>query len=189
MPKQHPNIGELIAQCLAGQRLAQRQLYEQHLPYALTVTRRFGVASRSTADVVQEIFTEVFSHLAHFDAAKGSFLTWLRTIAVRKTIDFLRKRENLNFTELVAILPERAPTEELQLDHIPTDELLLAMNNLPAGFRTIFNLYAVDGYKHTEIAEMLGISASASRSQYARARERLQKHLQATKKKMTHDYE
>ena len=183
------SIKDLVGECMAGQRLAQRQLYEQFLPYALTVTRRFGVASRDQADVIQEVFAEVFTKLRQFDSTKGAFFTWFRTITVRKTIDFLRKREKLRFTELVAILPERTPAAPLALDQLATDELFNALRALPVGFRTVFNLYAVDGYKHTEIAEMLGISASASRFQYTRARERLRKHLTSTaKKKITHEY-
>lgn len=183
------NIELLIGKCLEGNRLAQRQLYEKHLPYALTVTRRFGVASRYQADVMQEVFSEVFTKLNQYNSAKGTFSTWFRTITVRKTIDFLRQREKLRFTELVAVLPERTPAEPLPLDHLPADELFNALQSLPVGFRTVFNLYAVDGYRHQEIGEMLGISASASRSQYARARERLRRQLTSTtKKKMTHEY-
>lgn len=189
MSKNIPLIQELVVGCLKGHRLSQRRLYEQYLPYALTVTRRFGVASRYQADVIQEVFSEVFTKLHQYDNAKGAFITWFRTLTVRKTIDFLRQREKLRFTELMAVLPERMHAEPLALDALPTDKLFDAFQALPVGFRTVFNLYAVDGYKHTEIAEMLGISASASRSQYARARERLRKQLTSTaKKKMTHEH-
>ncbi|MEM1357731.1 MAG: sigma-70 family RNA polymerase sigma factor [Bacteroidota bacterium] len=177
------DLSLVIENCLLDDRLAQRQLYEQFLPYALTVTRRYGVASRYQADVVQDIFTEVFTKLATFDAQKGQFSTWFRTIAVRKTVDFQRKREKLRFTSLVAVLPEKSPTATLELEAVPTDELFVAFAALPTGFRTVFNLYAVDGYRHREIADLLGITPSASRSQYARARERLRHHLQGTKKK------
>ncbi|MEO0731431.1 MAG: RNA polymerase sigma factor [Bacteroidota bacterium] len=183
------DLSSLIEECLSGDRIAQRQLYEQFLPYALTVTRRYGVASRYQADVVQEIFTEVFVKLTTFNAQKGQFSTWLRTIAVRKTIDFQRKGEKLRFTTLMAVLPEQTPTTPLALEAIPTDELLAAFTALPTGFRTVFNLYAVDGYRHQEIAELLGITPSASRSQYARAKARLRHHLQTFKKKpLAHEY-
>lgn len=179
----------LIDSCLQGHRLSQRQLYEQHLPYALTVTRRFGVASRYRADVIQEVFTDVFATLERFDPEKGKFTTWLRAIAVRRSLDFLRKREKLRFTELVAVTPEKAPDPPLALAGLSNDELFNALKALPLGYRTVFNLYAVDGYRHTEIAKILGISASASRSQYARAKARLRKHLSATpKKKITHEH-
>ncbi|MEM9929220.1 MAG: sigma-70 family RNA polymerase sigma factor [Bacteroidota bacterium] len=182
------NTTAIIAGCLAGNRLAQRQLYEHFLPYALTVTRRYGVASRYQADVVQELFTEVFAKLATFDERKGQFSTWFRTIAVRKTVDFQRKREKLRLTTLVAVLPERMPTSPLALDDVPTDELLEAMQALSPGYRTVFNLFAVDGYSHREIADMLGITPSSSRSQYTRARERLRHHLHASKKKLANEY-
>ncbi|MEM6771899.1 MAG: RNA polymerase sigma factor [Bacteroidota bacterium] len=190
MRTRETNTDLLVEACLLGKRLAQRQLYEKHLPYALTVTRRFGVASRDQADVMQEVFAEVFSKLHPYDADKGKFTTWFRTITVRKTIDFLRQREKLKFTELVAVIPEKTTAESLDfLDQLPTDELFNALQSLPVGFRTVFNLYAVDGYRHQEIGKMLGISASASRSQYTRARERLRKHLTSTtQKKMTHEY-
>lgn len=179
---------QVIEKCLQGNRLAQRELYEQYLPYALTVTRRYGVASRYQADVVQELFTEVFTKLGSFDPDKGKFSTWFRMIAVRRTVDFQRKREKLRLTTLVAVLPERSPAPSLELDDVPTDELFAAFSALSPGFRTVFNLYAVDGYTHREIADMLGITTSSSRSQYARARERLRHHLQAPKKKLANEY-
>lgn len=177
------DVSHTISSCLQGNRLAQRKLYEHFLPYALTVTRRYCVESRYQADVVQELFTEVFTKLATFDPAKGKFSTWFRTIAVRRTVDFQRKTEKLRLTTLAAVLPERTPTAPLELDGIPTDELFEAFAALPTGFRTVFNLYAVDGYSHKEIAAMLRISPASSRSQYARARERLRHHLQSNKKK------
>ncbi len=183
------DISKTIADCLSGNRLAQRGLYERFLPYALTVTRRFGVAERDRADVVQELFSEVFAKLDRFDPGKGMFSTWFRTIAVRKTVDYMRKREKLRLTELVAVVPERSTASPLILDELPTDRLFVALEALPPGFRTVFNLHAVDGYKHQEIGQMLGISASASRSQYARARERLRNHLNETsKKKLANEY-
>jgi len=183
------DISLTIAKCLAGNQLAQRKLYEYFLPYALTVTRRYCVASRYQADVVQEIFTEVFAKLATFDPEKGKLSTWFRTISVRRTVDFQRRHEKLRMTSLVAVLPERTPTAPLELDNVPTDELFAAFAALPPGFRTVFNLYAVDGYSHKEIAAMLRITPAGSRSQYARARERLRKHLQSSKKKrLAHEY-
>ncbi|MEL7161835.1 MAG: sigma-70 family RNA polymerase sigma factor [Bacteroidota bacterium] len=173
----------LIEHCLAGDRIAQRQLYERFLPYALTVTRRYGVVSRYQADAVQEIFAEVFVKLANFDARKGQFPTWFRTIAVRKTVDFQRRREKFGFTTLVAVLPEQKPSAPISFEAVPTDELFAAFAALPTGFRTVFNLYAIDGYRHREIADLLGITPSASRSQYARAKERLRHHLLKFKKK------
>ncbi len=178
------DISTTIQECLKGNRLAQRKLYERFLPYALTVTRRFGVAERYRADVVQDIFSGVFTKLAAFDANKAQFSTWFRTIAVRKTVDFLRRREKFRLTELVAILPEKEPTSPIAFDDIDNDSLFRALAALPPGFRAVFNLYAVDGYKHREIGQLLGISTSASRSQYARARKQLRRHLDQTKKKL-----
>lgn len=178
------DISTTIQECLAGNRLSQRKLYERFLPYALTVTRRFGVADRYRADVVQEIFSEVFTKLTTFDPNKAAFSTWFRTISVGKTVDFLRRREKLRLTELVAVIPEKEPTTAIEFDDIDNDSLFHALAALPTGFRAVFNLYAVDGYKHREIGKLLGISASASRSQYARARKQLRRHLDQTKKKL-----
>ncbi len=178
----------LVFACLGNDRLAQRKLYESFAPYALTIARRYGIAESDVADVVQDIFAEAFAKLNTFDPAKGQFKTWLRTLCVRRSVDYLRRRERFRFTSLAAVLPDLAAEPELDLQLYTNRELLAALAALPTGFRTVFNLYAVEGYKHNDIADLLGITAAASRSQYTRARRKLQQHLQSHQKK-TVNYE
>ncbi|MGB3547759.1 MAG: sigma-70 family RNA polymerase sigma factor [Saprospiraceae bacterium] len=166
-----PQLTKLISRCRRGDGSAQRQLYESYLPYVLTILRRFGVAEHEWADLVQEVFIAAFGSLKKFDPQRGKFNSWLSRITVNKTLDFLRKRSAFTFTDLDAIEPGHYATEPLFDDpHAPPEYLLRLIARLPAGYRTVFNLYAVDGYSHAEIAERLSISEVASRSQFSRAR-------------------
>jgi len=181
---------QLITAALAQDRLAQRELYERFLPYALKVVRRYGVKDTDLADVVQEVFAEVFAKLNTYNEDKAQFSTWVRTICVRRSVDHLRRRERLRFTSLTAILPQHNPTSaQLDFQKYTNETLMAAIATLPTGYRTVFNLFAVEGYKHTEIAEILDITAAASRSQYTRARRKLQRHLNSQQKKtIAHEY-
>lgn len=178
------NTPQTIHQCRRGNRRAQRRLYEHYLPYVLTVVRRFGVEEREQADVVQEVFAAVFAQLDAYDPAKGKFTTWLRTLCVRRTVDFLRRRK-LVFTELKIDLPTES-YERFDLRAYSAEQLIAVIQTLPVGYRTVFNLFAVDGYSHQEIADLLGIKAATSRSQYARARQLIREKLCPQAKSPSH---
>lgn len=141
----------------------------------LTIVRRYGCATKDEADYVQEIFVRVFQSLDKYDAQKGNFKPWLRSITVRTIIN---KQTRTRILLTVNIDDHSIQSDpNLQLDDCDIEYILEAIRQLPEGYRMVFNLYEIDGYSHQEIGEMLGITASASRSQLSRAKAILKKNL------------
>ena len=148
---------------------AQRQLYEHFAQQMLGVCFRYTKSISDAEDILQEGFVKVFKHLHQYNF-EGEFGAWIRKIMVNTALNYLKKnkryRYDLSFEELV-LHPVSADDPEVKLQ---AKELTELIRQLPTGFQTIFNLHAVEGYSHVEIAAMLGITDGTSRSQYARAR-------------------
>lgn len=161
---------ELVKDCLKQKPAAQRQLYEHFAPTMLSVSYRYTKSVADAEDVLQEGFVKVFLNL-HQYSFKGELGGWIRRIIVTTAINYLKRNEKYQ-TELLF------PDEHLHVvstEHNPemkleAKELADLIRQLPPGYQTIFNLYAVEGFNHVEIGKMLGIQESTSRSQYARAR-------------------
>ncbi|MEL7159249.1 MAG: sigma-70 family RNA polymerase sigma factor, partial [Bacteroidota bacterium] len=147
---------------------------------------RYGVPEQSVADVLQQIFLEVFARIGQYDPDKGKFTTWLRQITVFRCLDHQRRHRRLVFQPLRETTAVDYATD-LSVSQTNTEELLAHIRALPSGYRTIFNLYAVEGYRHQEIALLLGISPETSRSQYHRARQQLQKAVKKNVKTTCHE--
>ena len=176
MNNSSPTETDLIRAARSSDRRAQGELYARYAPYSLAILRRYGVADGSRADVLQEIFVEVFTKLDRYDAKKGAFTTWLRQITVFRCIDHQRRRAKLRYEPVTDYqLADRAT--ENHLARLEAADLLALIAELPLGYRTVFNLYAVEGYRHQEISSLLNITEATSRSQYHRARERLREAL------------
>ena len=164
---------KIVSACLQGDRRAQGQLYGAFAPYSLAVIRRFGVNASREKDLLQEIFIEVFAKLGRFDEKKGTFKTWLRQLTVFRIVDFQRKGEHLKFLSLDA--PEfHEPAAEVSFEQLSPNYLRRRIAELPSGYRTVFNLFAIEGLSHQRIADLLGVNPATSRSQYHRARQLLQ---------------
>lgn len=162
---------ELVRACRDGDPAAQRSLYQRFYRRLFGLCLRYTSSAADAEDVMQEGFIKVFRHLDQFKG-DGSLEGWVRRIMVRTAISWHRKKSRMFFTEL----PEAAPGTELppeQLSRLGEKELVRMIQLLPTGYRTVFNLYAVEGFNHREIAEMLKISEGTSKSQYARARAQL----------------
>lgn len=148
---------------------AQRQLYEHFAQQMLGVCFRYTKSISDAEDILQEGFVKVFKHLHQYNF-EGELGAWIRKIIVNTALNYLKKnkryRYDLSFEELV-LHPVSADDPEVKLQ---AKELTELIRQLPTGFQTIFNLHAVEGYSHVEIAAMLGITDGTSRSQYARAR-------------------
>lgn len=171
------STSEYLAGCRAGDRGAFKRLYQEFAPYVYTICRRYGVREDDCADKLQDIFAEIFSCIDRFKAEKGTLRAWIRSIAVHKILSSKRRR-----VLDVVHLNERhdmAGSDLNALHRLEEADLLRLIDRMPDGYRTIFNLYVVDGYAHDEICEILGIRADTSRSQLSRARKWLQRHLQA----------
>lgn len=163
----------MIRQCVDHNPSAQRRLYEKYAGIMLGVCRRYMGNTEEAEEALSNGFIKVFKHIDRFEF-KGSFEGWIRQIMVRECLMYIRsKKQSIMYTDTLEDFDTPASFEpELELD---TEELLLMIDALPDGYKTIFNLYAIEGYKHHEIAEMLQISVSTSKTQLMRARKILQK--------------
>jgi len=160
---------QLVKDCLKWKPKAQQRLYEQYAKSMLTVCYRYTKSLKDAEDVLQEGFVKVFFGLKQF-RFEGDLGAWIRRIMVNTALNFLKRnskyRNEMFFPEQVLHpVADDNPAVILQ-----AKELADLIRQLPHGYQTIFNLYAVEGYTHVEIGEMLGISDGTSRSQYARAR-------------------
>ncbi len=159
----------LVKECLQGKVAAQKLLYERFAPGMLAVCYRYTKSVADAEDVLQEGFVKAFKNLQQFKG-EGELGGWLRRIMVTTAINYLKKNsryqsELLYGDEQLHAVSSYQP--EVSLD---AKELADLIRQLPAGYQTIFNLHAVEGYSHVEIGKILGIKEGTSRSQYARAR-------------------
>lgn len=161
---------ELIQGCKKDDPDAQRALYDRYGPILLGLVRRYIRREDEAEDVFIEGMFRIMTHIGQY-AGKGSFEGWMKRIMVNQALMHLRKNRNFRLTvELSSVQLPAAVTVE---DTLARDDILKCLDALPAGYRTVFNLYAIEGYKHREIAEMLGISINTSKSQLIQARKRL----------------
>lgn len=167
----------LLDSCIKGDREAQRVLYDRLASRMFPVCIRY-VGDRTLAeDVLQEGFITLFTKLKDYKG-DGSFEGWARRIFVTTALMSLRKKDALKMSEeLDAVKGMKAETTS-QIQNIGYKELMELVISLPPGFRTVFNMYAIEGYSHKEIAETLGITETTSRTQFSRARVWLQNKIQ-----------
>lgn len=170
---------QLIKSCKKGDRASQKVLYDLLAPRMFPVCLRY-VSDRSLAeDILQDGFITLFTKLSTYKG-DGSFEGWARRIFITTALMTLRKKDALKMSdELDAVRGMKADTYT-PIQNLGYKELMKLITSLPTGFRTVFNLYAVEGYSHREIAEMLGITETTSRTQLSRARIWLQKKIEET---------
>jgi RNA polymerase sigma-70 factor (ECF subfamily) len=174
--KEGISLEELAQRSRQNDQIAQRLLYESLAGKMLAVCCRY-VGDRETAkDVMHDGFIRLFEKLGSFSET-GSFEGWARRIFVNISLTHLRKSNVLKFSEPVDDLRLTQTSSDTAFDTLSTNDLLACISSMPHGFRTVFNLFAIEGYSHDEIAEMLHIRESTSRSQYIRARKWLQRRL------------
>lgn len=169
----------LIAGCKRGESLARKELYELHAPAMMSVCMRY-VSDRETAkDLLQDGFIKVFTKIDTYSGT-GSFQGWMRRVFVTTALEHLRRNDALRSSSNIDEYDDAVENIEASaLERLSANELLACINELPNGYRTVFNLFAIEGYSHSEIASMLNISESTSRSQFIRARKVLQKNVES----------
>ena len=159
----------LVKACLRNDRTSQKQLYTMFAGKMLGVCTRYTKSKADAEDVLQEGFVRVFKNLHQFKG-EGELGGWIRRIMVTTALNYLKRNAKYQHDLAFEKIDMHPLIEETPEVHLNTKELLSMIQQLPSGYQTIFNLYAVEGYNHVEIAEMLGITDGTSRSQYARAR-------------------
>lgn len=166
----HPmDYHQLVKDCLKLKPEAQRMLYEHFAPAMLGVCFRYTKSINDAEEVLQEAFVKVFMRLNQFKK-EGELGAWIRKIVVNTALNFLKTNQKYRYDLSFDEMPLHLVSLENPAVNLEAKELSELIRQLPTGFQTIFNLHAVEGYKHTEIASILGISEGTSRSQYARAR-------------------
>jgi RNA polymerase sigma factor (sigma-70 family) len=168
---------EIIEGCIRGERIAQDKLYKQFSSLLFGICMRYAGNRMEAQDVLQEVFVKVYSNIASFNH-EGSFEGWLRRIAVNTSITNYRKNLKHAFQkdvdDLMKTQEEPATFEDCEYT---AEEMMQCIERLPLGYRTIFNMYVIEGFMHKEISEMLNIDVNTSKSQLSRAKNYLQREL------------
>lgn len=173
-PERNQNITEvdLIKGCIEGNRRMQEELYQRFSPRMYAVCLRYAGKAEEAEDILQEGFIKIFKKLDSF-RSEGSFEGWIRRIFVNTAIEhFRRKRYLMPVTEKEENTIEGKYISVL--DELAEKDILALVQELSPGYRTVFNMYVVEGYTHKEIADLLGISEGTSKSQLSRAKVILQ---------------
>lgn len=170
---------QLIDGCKRHDAKAQRQLYETFAAKMLGVCYRY-VNDRETArDLMHDGFITLYSKIGDF-RGDGSFEGWVRRIFVNTALGYIRKNSKFAETRQVEDMYNLSNDDVSAYERLTTKDLMNTIGKMPEGYRTVLNLYAIEGYSHAEIGEMLNISENTSRSQYSRARAQLSALLKKT---------
>lgn len=160
---------ELIRSCIEGDRKSQKVLYDRLAPRMFPVCIRYIGDRDQAEDVLQDGFITLFAKLETYKG-DGSFEGWARRVFVTTALMALRKKDALKMSEDLETVRGMKSETASQTQQIGYKELMKLITSLPPGFRTVFNMYSIEGYSHKEIAEALGISETTSRTQLSRAR-------------------
>ncbi|MWB95262.1 sigma-70 family RNA polymerase sigma factor [Flavobacterium sp. GA093] len=174
----HQEETEIIKLAVENNRQAQQLIYSRFSPKMLSVCRQYIKDIQLAEDVMITAFMKVFTNLNKFEH-KGSFEGWIRRIMVNECISYLRVQKKVKFVEDEIYIEESFNATDSQFS---IDQIQFLIDNLPDGYKMVFNLYAIEGYKHNEIAKMLGINEGTSKSQLSHARKMLQMQIKNLKK-------
>lgn len=178
----HKSEKKLIASCLKNNQKAQFELYKKFSPTMLSICRMYIKDLHFAEDTMSKAFVKVFEQL-HTFSFKGSFEGWIKRIMIRESIDFLRKKQPLQFTDETFVFESADENSEIAFDRI--EEAQAIIDQLPSGYRSVFLLYEIENYSHKEIASILKISESTSKSQLFKCRKMINELV--TQKKIRHE--
>ncbi len=170
MPEQQIVIG-----CRAGEDAARRELYECFAGRLFNICRRYVADTAVAQDILQDAFVRIFTSFDKFDwRGEGSLKAWMERITVNMALEHLRKSSKAVFSSAPDLLArqqyEDPAVEAESVRAVPREVLVRFIEELPSGYRTVFNLYCIEDYSHREIADMLGINEKSSSSQLSRAK-------------------
>lgn len=165
------NTEELLLRLRDQDRAAQKWLYERYSPLMFSVCRRYLRSREDAEEALVSGFYKVFSQIDGFSGT-GSFEGWIRRIMVNECLMMLRKSQPLEFPGDDLQIVDQVDGFNIEAD-ISAREIIEVLDQLPPGYRTVFNMYVLEGFKHIEIAEILGISINTSKSQLILAKEKL----------------
>lgn len=167
----------LIIECVKGNARAQRMLFDKFAQKMLGVCMRYAKSTEQAEDVLQDGFIKVFSKLKDFKN-EGSLEGWIRRIMVNTSLDQIRKNSKDLGISNIDDVSYKIDNNAFVLEGLMAEDLMKMIQSMPEGYKVVFNMFAIEGYTHNEIAETLGISENTSKSQYSRARAFLRKRLE-----------
>ena len=167
---------ELIEACIKNNARAQKTLFEMYSPRLMGVCLRYAQNQDEANDMLQDGFIKIFQKLKSYSGV-GSFGGWVHRTMTNTCLDAIRKNKKYKFSVEIEKAEGEVNVDESALSEIRTQELLKLIQKLPDGYRIVFNMFAIEGYGHKEIAERLGVTENTSKSQYRKARLWLQKEI------------
>jgi RNA polymerase sigma-70 factor (ECF subfamily) len=173
----HQEEKELIELAVENNRHAQQKIYSKHASKMLSVCRQYIKDVHQAEDIMITSFMKVFTNLKNFKQ-EGSFEGWIRRIMINECISFIRVQKKIAFIEDENYLEESFNNIESQFS---VDDIQFLIDSLPEGYKMVFNLFAIEGFKHQEIAALLGINEGTSKSQLSHARKMLQDNINKLK--------
>jgi len=169
-------LNDIIEGCRSLNRNSQELLYRQFYGYAMSIALRYAQNKEEAIEILNDGFLKIFQHISEFDTTRP-FKSWLAKIVVNTAIDHLRSKKRISFTEDITQVYDLG-MDDKAMDKLSYDELLLLVQSLPPAYRTVFNLYVMEGYQHQEIAEQLGISEGTSKSNLFKAKKILKEKIE-----------
>lgn len=163
---------QLVKACISGNASAQKEFYDLFAKKMMGVCLRYTNNYEEAQDVLQDGFIKVFNKLSKF-VNKGSLEGWVRRIMVNTALDHYRKNKKFNKDVEIDAVSFKLEKQEYIVESINAQDLLKIIQTIPEGYRVVFNLFAIEGYSHKEIAEQLGVTESTSKSQFSRAKKML----------------
>ncbi len=178
--KEYPVTDEtqIIQACIEGKSWAQKAIYDRYASAMMAVCLRYVTDRETARDLLQDGFVKVFTKIETFSGT-GVFAGWVRRIFVTTSLEYLRHNDALKQSSNIDDLEYQfSAPDATVIDQLSAAEMMECISRLSDGYRTVFNLYAIEGYSHAEIAEMLGVNEVTSRTQFMRARKILQKEIE-----------
>jgi len=172
-------IEDIIKQSQRGDEKAQRELYDRFRTRWFMISMRYGKNKMQAEDIFQEGLIRIYNDLHQYKPQKGAFASWSSRVLVNAALRYLQKSNWVNTLSDLDQAIHYHEESDMVLDQIATKELTHMIQQLPIGYRLVFNMYALEGYTHKEIAENLGISEGTSKSQLYKARKQLQYKLES----------
>lgn len=180
MPEAVQNEQQLISGCQNGDRRAQKQLYEAFSGKMMGVCLRYCKDRETARDLLHDGFLKVYSHIVDYEG-KGSFEGWIRRIMINTALEHIRRQNDEGFRLNIEEAYTLSNGDLSILDKMQAEELIKLIQKLPNIYRTVFNLFVVEGYSHKEIADEMNITESSSRVYLTRAKQSLQEMLSVHK--------
>ena len=172
------NDQEILIGCTKREKRAQKCLYDRYSGMLLGICIRYATDVPEAEDILQESLLKIFLNIGDY-SGEGSFIGWMRKIVINTAITYYHKNlKHKRYVEIEEVFTSEAGVSDFPDTAFTAEELKSVLDQLPTGYKPVFNLYAIEGYKHKEIAKMLNIDVNTSKSQYSRARVFIRKKLE-----------